>query len=732
MTVLRLAVPTPLRRLFDYLPPADMNPERAAALEPGVRLQVPFGRRQVSAVLVERAAESELPHSQLKPAQELIDQQPVLPGDLLALCLWAADYYQHPIGEVVSAALPQHLRKGRPRQRGTIKCWRLTRRGMGLPEGALSRSPRQAEALAALQQADAAVPVDTLTSRGIGAAALRALANKELAERCLDEPGFTPPHCHPGLALNADQQLALDGIAVTAGHFACHLLEGVTGSGKTEVYLQLIARELEAGRQALVLVPEIGLSPQTLDRFRARFDADIVVLHSGLSEGERYRAWEAAASGRAHIVIGTRSAVFTPLARPGLIVVDEEHDSSYKQQDGFRYSARDVAVKRAQLLACPVVLGSATPALESVHNAHQGRYHHHLLPHRAGSARLPAMQALDIRQQPLQAGFAPPLLQAVGDTLAAGNQVLLFLNRRGYAPSLQCHDCGWLGECEHCDARLTVHLRRRQLRCHHCSATSALPAQCPQCHSRQLLTSGVGTEQAEHKLREAFPEYPVYRVDSDSMRGRHAMQALAQQVNRGEPCILLGTQMLTKGHHFPAVCLVAVVDADALLFSADFRGEERMAQLLTQVAGRAGRADTPGRVILQTHHPDHPALQAMLNQSYAEQAQGLLAQRRDAGLPPWGHLLMVRADSTDAAAGEAFLGQLRGQFEATATAHCQLIGPLPSPMQRRQGRYRSQLLVSARGRPAARAAAARLVQLAQSLPRQRDLNWFVDVDPTEM
>ncbi|MFV0278436.1 MAG: primosomal protein N', partial [Parahaliea sp.] len=506
---------------------------------------------------------------------------------------------------------------------------------------------------------------------------------------------------------------------------------GGTGRGKTEVNLQLLAACLARGRQALVLVPEIGLGPQTPARFRERFDAEIVVLHSALADGQRYRDWEAAASGRAHIVIGTRSALFTPLARPGLIVVDEEHDASFKQQDGFRYSARDAAVKRGQLAGCPVVLGSATPSLETLYNALEGRYRHQRLPRRAGSALLPAIHTLDVRALPLAAGLSAALAQRVEQTLDAGRQVLLFLNRRGYAPSLQCHDCGWVAGCDACDARLTVHRHRRQLRCHHCGAGRPLASACPHCHSRQLLTTGVGTEQAEDHLQQRFARWPVHRVDSDSMRGRNAMQALSEQVNRGEPCILLGTQMLTKGHHFPGVTLVAVLDADALLFSADFRGEERMAQLLTQVAGRAGRADTPGEVILQTHHPDHPALQAMLQRSYARQATAMLARRRESGLPPFGQLALLRTDATDIEAGEDFLARLRRDFEREATPNCQLIGPLPSPMPRRQGRYRCQLLLLARGRPAARAAAGRLVTLAEALPRQGGLNWSIDIDPTD-
>ncbi|HEY7776751.1 MAG TPA: primosomal protein N', partial [Kineobactrum sp.] len=501
----------------------------------------PFGRRQVQGYLIAVAADSELPRTSLRRAITVLDPEALPSATLVQLCLWAVDYYQHPPGEVLSIAFPRSLREGQSHQPPGDPGWSLSQRGKGL------------------------------------------------AERCILPLRRQLPRCQPGLSLNPDQAAAVTGIAADLGHFSCHLLEGVTGSGKTEVYLQLIALCLERGDQVLVLIPEIGLTPQTLARFRARFEGGIVAMHSGLNATERHSAWEAARTGAARIVIGTRSAIFSSLCQPGLIIVDEEHDASFKQQDGFRYSARDVAVKRGQLENCTVLLGSATPALETLHNAAQGKYRHHLLPLRAGNSRLPVISALDVRKQALQGGLSAALLTAIGDTLESGKQALLFLNRRGYAPTLQCHDCGWIAQCRACDARMTVHRRSRRLRCHHCSAGERLPQRCPQCHSERLLTNGLGTEQAEDVLRQHFGRWPVHRVDSDSMQNRGAMQDLVNDVNRGEPCILLGTQMLTKGHHFPAVSLVAIIDADAMLFSADFRGEERMAQLLTQVAGRAGR-----------------------------------------------------------------------------------------------------------------------------------------------
>ncbi|QIB65840.1 primosomal protein N' [Kineobactrum salinum] len=731
MSVLRLALPVPLRSLFDYLPPAGMTDRAVAQLQPGCRVLVPFGRRQLSGYLVEVTARSEQPASSLREALTVLDPEP-LPGRAVwQLCLWAADYYQHPAGEVVALGFPQTLRDGQPHRPPGCTAWTLTQHGLGLPAGALQRSPRQAQALALLQAAPA-VRAQEFKAQGISNATLRTLAGKGLAERCTVAPPREEPECQPGLPLNSDQSAALNSIIDSWGNFGCHLLEGVTGSGKTEVYLQLIAHCLAQGRQALVLIPEIGLTPQTLQRFQSRFGAGIVVMHSGLGAGERYRAWEAARTGAARIVIGTRSAIFATLQAPGLIIVDEEHDSSYKQQDGFRYSARDIAVKRGQLEDCTVLLGSATPSLESLHNALQERYRHHQLARRAGGGQLPAITAVDVRKAPLQGGLSADLLAAISAGLQAGNQVLLFLNRRGYAPTLQCHDCGWIAQCQACDARMTVHRRLRRLRCHHCSAGLALPRRCAMCDSPRLLTNGLGTEQTEETLQQHFGKWPIHRVDSDSMQGRDAMQTLVREVHRGQPCILLGTQMLTKGHHFPGVKLVAVIDADALLFSADFRGEERMAQLLTQVAGRAGREGEGGKVLLQTHYPDHPAMQAMLREDYASQARRLLAARQNSAMPPWGRLLLLRSDSRDARAGENFLGQLRQKTEHSLPGGCRLIGPLPSPLQRRAGKFRCQLLVTAAGYREARTAARLLVAAAEQLPASNSLSWSIDVDPLDL
>jgi primosomal protein N' (replication factor Y) (superfamily II helicase) len=731
MSILRLAVPTPLRRHFDYLPPAELTPEQVSTLCPGVRLLVPFGKRELTAWLIEVRPDSDQNADSLRPALRLLDTLPLLPPESLALCQWAAQYYHHAAGEVIQAAFPKRLRRGDEHQRLGIPAWRLTQRGKGLPADALQRSPKQATALSLLQHSDS-VSAAELKSRDISAAVLKALADKTLIERCTQSVQAREIHYRDSLNLSQEQARAVQAVDNAAGAFSAHLLEGVTGSGKTEVYLQLIEARLKAGQQVLVLIPEIGLTPQTLGRFERRFDTDIAVFHSGLADGERYRAWEAARDGTARIVIGTRSAVFTPMLQLGLIIVDEEHDLSYKQSDGFRYSARDVAVKRGHLATCPVLLGSATPSLESLHNALSGRYQHHLLTERAGAGTLPDISVLDVRKQALQGGLSKTLLETVAATLQRGEQVMLFLNRRGYAPSLQCHDCGWLAECKACDARMTVHRRQRRLRCHHCAAQNGLPNQCPNCHSNQLLTAGLGTEQTEEILHRHFSAWPVHRVDSDSMKSRSAMAELVEHINEQQPCILLGTQMLTKGHHFPGVSLVAVIDADAMLFSTDFRGEERMAQLLTQVAGRAGREQHKGKVLLQTHYPDHPVLQAMISQSYGQQARQLLKQRQETGLPPAGQMVLLRSDCREAAVAEQFLTDLRLKLQAELPAGYNMIGPLPSPMPRRAGQYRFQLTLLTTDRSRAQYAASRLVAIGESLPVRKGMSWSLDIDPQEV
>jgi len=541
----------------------------------------------------------------------------------------------------------------------------------------------------------------------------------------------------PGAArpLNAEQQAAVTAVSAQAG-FGCFLLDGVTGSGKTEVYLHLIELALARGRQVLILVPEIGLTPQLAERIGARIIAPLAVSHSGLGPRARELAWHQAASGQARLLLGTRSAVFTPLPDLGLVIVDEEHDTSLKQQEGFRYSARDLAVRRAQLAACPALLGSATPALESLHNARRGRYRHLHLPRRAGTAVAPRILLADIRAQPLESGLSHALLTRIEAAIAAGDQALLFLNRRGFSPVLTCHDCGWISECPHCDARMTLHRDHGQLRCHHCGASRPLPVQCPYCESPDLRPLGQGTERVEDSLRQRFPGIPLARIDRDSTRRRGELARLLAAARRGDYPLLLGTQMLAKGHHLPGVTLVGIMDLDHGLYGSDFRAAERMAQVLIQVAGRAGRAERPGTVLVQTRHPGHPLLRNLLSAGYGAFAAAALAERAEAHLPPFSHQALLRADSPQEQAALAWLRQARElATELLANAPLpgvELWGPAPSNMERRADRYRAQLLLQAPRRGLLQGLLDRLLPALRTGKAPRHLRWGIDVDPQEM
>jgi primosomal protein N' (replication factor Y) len=522
------------------------------------------------------------------------------------------------------------------------------------------------------------------------------------------------------------------------GEFGVFLVDGVTGSGKTEVYLSIIDEVLARGEQALVLVPEIGLTPQLVSRFEERFQQrlknPIALLHSGLSDSERLNAWLMAKKGDASIDIGTRSAIFTPLLKPGVIILDEEHDPSYKQQDGFRYSARDVAVKRAQLESLPVVLGSATPSLESLENARQQRYQHLLLPERAGNANHPDVSVIDVRKQPMIDGLSSLLINAMKRHFQKGGQVLLFLNRRGYAPVLLCHDCGWVSKCKRCDAHMTLYHERgqRRLRCHHCGSERPADHQCPDCESSELHPVGSGTERLEETLTHQFPDIGITRIDRDTTRRKGAMQSLLDSVHEGTSRILVGTQMLAKGHHFPDVTLVGIVDIDQGLFSADFRATERMAQLIVQVSGRAGRAEKAGQVLIQTHHPDHPLLKVLLDEGYASFANAALDERRLAQLPPYRYFALLRAEATDGRLPMQFLQQARGLAEAFAGKDVQLLGPVPAPMEKRAGRIRAQLLLQSASRSALHNLLTPWLLQLESSKSGRKVRWSIDVDPQEM
>jgi primosomal protein N' (replication factor Y) len=646
----------------------DYQVEDNARLQVGLRVKAPFGHREKIGVIVELPEQSELPPEQLKTAALLDDDLPPLTPDFFRLCEFASQYYQAPLGEVILQALPPGLKKTHPAQR------RATKPKAGKPAKSAPALP----------------------------------------------------------ALNAEQEAAVQAVA-SSQDYAPFLLYGVTGSGKTEVYLRLIAATLAKGKQALLLAPEINLTPQLETRLQERFpNIPTVMLHSDLGEAARERAWRAAFQGEARIVVGTRLAVFTPLPDLGLIIIDEEHDASYKQQDGMRYSARDLAVFRARLAKLPIVLGSATPSLESWSHAQHGRYELLRLQERAVSgARLPAIRVLDTRRMKLADGLSPQLIEALRSRLAAGEQSLVFLNRRGYAPVLACPACGWISRCPRCAANRVVHLADQRLRCHHCGLETRIPRACPTCGNQDIQPFGRGTQRLEAMLTGMFPDARILRVDRDSAKSRKQWEALLQQIQAGEADILVGTQMLAKGHDFPRLTLVGVVGADAALFAADWRAPERLFAQLMQVSGRAGRADLPGEVILQSEYPEHPLYRAITTHDYPGYAATLLGERRQAGFPPYAYQAILRAEAANMETALAFLQQ-------AATLPCTqdypdiaLYDPVPMRLFRLMNQERAQLLLESPSRPQLQAFLPVWRETLAALPRKNKLRWHIEVDPLE-
>ncbi len=725
--ILSVAVPTAGGRVLDYLPPLQGSVPRA-----GMRVAVPVARREALGVVLGPGRCGAPPGVRLRRIRRVLDPSPLLTRELLDLIAWAAAYYRCPLGAAVGAALPAPLRRlGRAARVATV--WRLTPAGRAVTVADLARrAPRQAEVMARLQ-ATGSLAAEAVAARG-WRAVLAALARKGWVEEAQAQAeGHAAPVPGEAPALLPEQRRAVGEVAAALGRFAPFLLEGVTGSGKTAVYLALAEAAVAAGGQALMLVPEIALAPQLVARLRARFgEASVAVLHSGLAPGVRAAAWEAARSGAAAVVVGTRSAVFAPLARPALVVVDEEHDPAYFEDAGpLRYAARDVAVMRARRAGVPVVLGSATPSLESLHNAREGRYRHLRLTRRARGEAPVRVELVDIRGRPLDGGLSPPLIARIRRHLEAGGQVLLFRNRRGFAPVLICDACGWVAECPRCTSRLVWHRGAGRVRCHHCGHERPVPERCPSCGDVALRARGHGTERVEETLAARFPGEAIVRLDRDATRRRGALERALDAARRGAARILVGTQMIAKGHDFPGVTLVGVLDADQGLFSADFRGPERMAQLLVQVAGRAGRAGRPGEVVVQTRQPEHPLLRALLAGGYGAFAEAALAERRAAGLPPYGALALVRAEAPRAEQAEAFLDAARRLLEPPPSG-VEVLGPAPAPMERRAGLHRWQLLLQAPSRRALGRALDRLAPALDGLPEARRVRWALDVDPAEL
>lgn len=727
MVFIQVAVPVPIRQLFTY--------QHAVALPSGVRVAVPFGPRSLIGVVVAQQNEADVENiNKIKPIEKVIDDTPVIDGVLMKMAQWLWQYYHHAPGEVLHAMLPVLLRKGESAQPSKQAYLFATEDGYMCEQAKLQRAPKQLACLDALKKSPM---IATEARKAFSPTGVKALIEKGLVEMKEVMPSFTPFDYVSHLKVSAtpvpDKEQAVAIAALNQQHhrFVISLLEGVTGSGKTEVYLQAIAPLLAAKQQVLILVPEIGLTPQTVARFEKRFSIAVGVLHSQLTDSARLLVWQRAKAGELGIIIGTRSAIFTPFKALGMIIVDEEHDESFKQQDGLRYHARDLAAVRAKEENIPLLLGSATPALETLNNALSGRYTHLQLTQRAGGAQRTQQHLLDARDQPVHYGITEGMLTLMRQHVNAGNQILVFVNRRGYAPAMLCHHCGETVTCKRCDKPYTVHKSQNRLQCHHCAATRAIPRHCEACHSTELVTAGTGTEQVEKGLETLFPDAKQVRIDSDTIRGKDKLHTTLDAINNREYQLLVGTQILSKGHHFPHVTLVVVLDCDGALFSADFRAAEKLAQLVTQLAGRAGRASKPGEMWLQTHNPHHPLLQDLVNNGYAHFARHALMERKAAGLPPYISQIVIRAEATDSALVFRFLQQCKQILMPSGSTSPSVAGPFPCLMEKRQGRYRFMLVCSNEKRGPLHHGLRVALPYMQALPDAAKVRWSVDIDPTD-
>jgi primosomal protein N' (replication factor Y) len=747
--LVQVALPVPLYRVFDYGVPADLSLPKI-----GSRVEVSFGRQTLIGIVIAHIAQadSDVPVSKLKTINQCLDDEPIVDSAMLRLAYWLARYYHYPLGDVLAVMLPSLVRQGKPLDL-LITHWRI------LPH--VTDADFHANAVKQKQQFDMlklhgerGASEDVLLLEGMQRSFLKTLEDKGLIERYIEYKSAPKPVslAKMPLDLNDEQQQAV--ATITAAHSAEQykgvLLNGITGSGKTEVYLQAMQAVLEAGKQVLILVPEIGLTPQTRARFASRFAAQIVLLHSGMTNTYRLQGWQDCRTGHAQIIIGTRSAVLYPFANLGLIIVDEAHDSSYKQQDTLRYHASDVALYRGLQYKIPVVLGTATPTLEHLKLVADGKLIECQLTTRPGSAKPATMQLIDARLQTTHqqtaddganydTGLTDDLIKAIRQTLEAGEQVLIFLNRRGYAPVLLCEACGWQADCPRCDAHLTVHYSRQNqshsyLKCHHCDWQAYIPSSCPDCASQNLDTKGMGTTRLSENLHALFAnpqtskiQYPIIQIDRDTTRRKDSWENIYQRINEGKPAILVGTQMVAKGHHFPNVTLVCLPNADRGFLSADFRSPEHTAQLMIQVAGRAGRGDKAGRVLIQTLQPDNALLLKLVKDGYLSFARDLLQERKMMGLPPHTHAALIRCEGKTLA---ATMQALKDAIAILPSNHnLAVLGPIDAPMSKKNSRYHAQLLLIAKERGQLHQVLNHWWQPVLALPSAKYLKLTLDIDP---
>ncbi len=726
----QVAVPVPMRQLFTYQVPSTMQ---LPTIRVGERIAVPFGSRQVIAVAIALSDECDIDSKKIKTIAKRLNDNFHLSKALVDFLRLCANYYHHPIGDVFQQALPKLLRQVKKLDIQPPMVWHSHAENEAEQVAKLaSKAPKQ-HALFLLIDKHQGISWPELRTLGYSKTQLNALVAKTLIT---EKEQKSKPFIWHEQALNEEnkQRLSTEQAVIVAAinqsndQFACHLIDGITGSGKTEVYLQAMEKTLASSQQVLVIVPEIGLTPQTLLRFEQRFNVPICLHHSNLNDSERLDTWLNAQQGNAEIVIGTRSAIFSPLHNLGMIIVDEEHDGSLKQQDSFRYHGRDLAILRAKQLNIPILLGSATPSFESLQNALSHKYQYHQLRQRAGNSNKAKIALIDIAQQQMEHGLSGTLKQQIKHTLARGEQVLVFLNRRGYAPAINCQECHWIADCQRCDKPYTFHQKQQLLICHHCGSQKRVPKQCPSCGSVRIAPIGQGTEQLEQRIGELFPEASLVRVDRDSTRKKGELSKILQEISDKKHQLLIGTQMLAKGHHFPDVTLVAVLDGDGALFSFDFRASEQMAQLLIQVAGRAGRASKPGKVLVQTNYPDHPLLQEIVHNGYQHFAKQALIERQQAQLPPFSFQALIRAEASYPSYPEKFLRALIEQ----PLNQCEFAGPVPAAMEKKAGKFRYHLIIQSKSRKHLHQAISTLLSTIPNIEGQSKVRWSLDVDPIDL
>ena len=726
------AIALPLYRVFEYR--IDDNEPVVA----GTRYRLPFGRGTRSGILLEVSDRSDFDEAKIKPVEERLDTEPVLGEHILALAKWMSEYYLQPLGDVIFQCLPGYLRGARGYQPLRVKRWQLVEPESGQMAEAIASlartSPRQFEVCQALLSAP--VGLTALEFKGINPnwhPVVKALEAKQFIRWEWDDKPVRSL-TEPELPQLSEEQAAIVGaIEPQMQQFAVHLLDGITGSGKTEIYLRLTQNCLAQGQQVIYLVPEIGLTNQLIDRVRARFGECFVISHSGLTEYQRYQAWDRFRRAEASIMLGTRSSLFSQCERLGMIIIDEEHDHSYRQEDGVRYHARDVAIKRAQMLDIPILLGSATPSLESIANCERSTFFRYHMDHRPTRFDPPSIELIDVRDSRFDFGCAAKTFERIDAHLQNSGQVLVYLNRRGFAPIVMCHECGWQAQCRNCDARLTLHQSQHALLCHHCGYNQGLPESCPECGHDEIKHYGIGTEQLEQGLNHRYPHTPVLRVDRDVIASREALKSRLEQLQSGDPCILIGTQMIAKGHDYPAITLSVVLDADQALFSASYRASERLAQTLLQVCGRSGRGDRAGEAIVQTRFPEHPLMQAMQRLSYREIADNLLAERRLLEFPPFARVVIFRSDAQELKHALNRLETIKALLQQSPRyQQLSSIGPIPALMTRRIGRYRAQLCLLATDHRLLRSVLAEAWPAIQEIPSTPRANWTIDIDAYDL